>query len=420
MAVTIRQLMELEIMRRFTVMAGKTQLDRSIRGTGILDFELSGELESYRARAAKRDGEPAEGAEREGRPPDSFAFDKDSLVLSSLLFTKGDPESLYEAVQRLIELDVACLAYKPVIFERLPGEVVRLAEQNSFCILRFGGDEWFEDVIYAIASEIEREDRGGKLEELMRRLLSGTMSQDQILRALDFINPSCCDYLLAVNLIDAGEGRNGGKTAGRLAQRVLSKRLHGKCSLCRYENSLFILLFGEAEQKQRYMDLLQDVLYELGVRAEDCIRGIGSVCPASGLDRAVTEAHYARMAAEMEGQSSMEYAHIGMYRMILASRDREGLHKYMAEYLAPVYGKGDSNSRELFRTAVSYILSKGDLSLTAEALCCHRNTIRYRIAKLQEKLCGEEPSKDFYTELSLAVKIYLTETYREREELFER
>lgn len=409
MGVTIKELLQLDIMKDFSVIAGKSALERIVCGTGILDFELSEELSSYRARAAEW-----------GRKyfQSNIAFDKDSLVLSSLLFTKGDSALLYEAVEKLIELDVSCLAYKPVIFEELPGEVIRLAEKNNFCIIRFGGGEWFEDVILAVVSQIKADDRGRKVELLIKRILGGSLTPEQILRDLEFINPAYSDYLFAANITlgkkDKKDGRTlKGKPAQSLAERQLSQKLSAKCSLCRYEDSLFFLISGETDSRQRYTAVLEDALYELGIQLLDYTAGFGTIHPAEELDRALTEAHYARMAAEIEACGQMEYENMGLYRMIFANRDPQGLHQYMAEYFAPIYQHKDNNSAELFRTAVSYVQAKGDLSLTAQALCCHKNTIRYRIAKLQEKLCGREHSRDFFTELSLAVKIYLAETYTE-------
>lgn len=58
-------------------------------------------------------------------------------------------------------------------------------------------------------------------------------------------------------------------------------------------------------------------------------------------------------------------------------------------------------------TAIEYVLAKGDAVKTAERLFCHKNTIRYRIGKLQEKLDPDSNEKEFYQNLAIAVKIYL-------------
>ena len=59
---------------------------------------------------------------------------------------------------------------------------------------------------------------------------------------------------------------------------------------------------------------------------------------------------------------------------------------------------------------VSYthlVLAKGDTIKAAERLFCHKNTIRYRIGKLQEKVDPLTNEKEFYQNLAAAIKVYL-------------
>ena len=78
----------------------------------------------------------------------------------------------------------------------------------------------------------------------------------------------------------------------------------------------------------------------------------------------------------------------------------------MESYLAPLFEEEEKDG-ELLHTAAAYILAKGYTIKTAEQLYCHKNTIRYRIGKLQEKLDPDSNEKEFYQNLAAAVKIYL-------------
>ena len=66
MAVTIHDVLELDIMKGFKVVAGEGGLSSEILATEILDFEFLQEGQAYREKI----------------------FDGDSIVLSSLLFAK--------------------------------------------------------------------------------------------------------------------------------------------------------------------------------------------------------------------------------------------------------------------------------------------------------------------------------------------
>ncbi len=78
----------------------------------------------------------------------------------------------------------------------------------------------------------------------------------------------------------------------------------------------------------------------------------------------------------------------------------------MQDYLSPILEE-EGKEGDLFTTAVEYVLAGGDFVKAGKRLYCHKNTIRYRIAKLQEKLDPAVNEKEFYQNLSTAIKIYL-------------
>ena len=89
MAVTIHDVLELDIMKGFKVVAGADGLSEPIVATEILDFEFVQEGTTYRK---------------------DKIFEGDSIVLSSLLFAKDQPELVLDAVKRIKELNVKALA----------------------------------------------------------------------------------------------------------------------------------------------------------------------------------------------------------------------------------------------------------------------------------------------------------------------
>ena len=167
MAVTIEDLLNLESMRDFKIVAGKKGLGRSITATEILDFEFIHEGEEYRERG----------------------FDGDSLVLTSLLFAKDDPGQILKAVKKLISQNVQALAYKPVFFKELPKEAIAYADEMKFPILEFGHDEYFEDIIFSIRTQVEKDGNLLKTEPLFQEMLSRNFTQEESCEALEKINP---------------------------------------------------------------------------------------------------------------------------------------------------------------------------------------------------------------------------------------
>ena len=167
MAVRIKDLLDLAIMKDFSVVAGEKGLNRVIETTEILDFEFTSEGEAYR----------------------KSSFEGKSIVLSVLLFAKDRPELILEAVKKLIAQNVQALAYKPVFFKELPQEALDYADEMNFPVLEFGHDEFFEDVIIAVRDLIHRDSDYRRTELLIGQMLEGDLSPDENEAVSEEINP---------------------------------------------------------------------------------------------------------------------------------------------------------------------------------------------------------------------------------------
>ena len=91
-----------------------------------------------------------------------------SFIITSFLFAKDDPSLILTAVDALIRMGMAGLAYKKVIYEDLPPEVLQLAEDNDFPLLSFDRNVWFENIIFDIMYAVQFDDKVYLSEEKIR------------------------------------------------------------------------------------------------------------------------------------------------------------------------------------------------------------------------------------------------------------
>lgn len=184
-------------------------------------------------------------------------------------------------------------------------------------------------------------------------------------------------------------------------------KLSSKIFIAKYRDSFIILLSQDKEDSARLLVLLDDVLLAYGLMGKELTMGFSRLMKKEiPFDKAVRQAFWTEKVAEIEKKTVKYYKDLGIYKLIIPDMHRGNMREYMQEYLAPVFEDEDKGS-ELLRTAVEYILANGDTIKTAERLFCHRNTIRYRIGKLQEKLDPDANEKEFYQNLAAAIKIYL-------------
>ena len=384
MAITVGMLRKLEITKNFELVAGEGGLDKTIDGTEILDFEFADSTKDYRK---------------------DRAFVGNSIVLISFLYAKDDPNLVVDAVEKLIKYDVHALAYKPVIFENLPQKALDIANAMDFPIFRFGGDEFFEDVIINISNMSFADRAAEEKNMLFKEIISGRREENQI---ADYISDSSLKYLAAFCINAKGIDDLESLVKYSIVSKYVKKRTY--CGVC--EGRLFIVASCEKGNPLDFKEIMSECLSSYGIDFDILAGsnlGMSSVTSdGSNTARIIKEAYWCEKIAEIEQVKVKKYADIGMYKFIISRvNDKETLD-FAYDYLRPVLSDAEGNA-ELLKTGAEYVFSGGDVAKTAEKLFCHKNTVRYRINKLQEKVDINSTEKDFYANLSSAVKmIYLS------------
>lgn len=376
----VKNFLQLPITKDFTVVAGSNGLHKPVQNVEILDFEFSPDIETVR----------------------ETIFTPNSVILSSLLFAKQQPEYLLNAVKSLIQLKASALAYKPVIYNDLPEEVIALANAHHFPILRFGGDEFFEKIILETMAYAKTQDYTFFLETIMNRLINEEVSDEQITSFLQQLNKPFEKYLFVANL------QMQSLTNPQWMQPFLQlEPLLKSGVICKYKNSIFILVTNQSEQFQ-FEKFLNEWLTLYNISTDELIIGYSQVhATQTEFHLAVREAYFARIMAEMDMTPTCHYKHLGSDILLLElhRKDPQFARNYVNGYLGPLLDeKADA---DLINTAITYISKKGNIKEVAVAHFCHPNTIRYRMTKIRQLVAPLDNDYVFYERLSAAVKLYL-------------
>lgn len=376
----VKNFLQLPITKDFTVVAGHNGLHKSVQNVEILDFEFSPDIQTVR----------------------DTIFTPNSVVLSSLLFAKQQPEYLLNAVKNLIELGASALAYKPVIYEDLPEEVVMYADKNNFPILRFGGDEFFEKIILETMAYAKTQDYSFFLETMMRRLIEEDVPDEQIKSFLQQINKPLDKYVFVANIQVQDYVDNQWMQPLFQLEPLMKSGM-----ICSYKQSLFVLFTHSSEQFQ-FEKFLNESLVMYAISTESLTFGYSSCHKAQQeLAIAVREAYYARIMAEIEEIPHRQYETLASDCLLieLHRKDSKFAMDYANSYLGPILE--EKADPDLIQTAITYITKKGNIKEVAVAHFCHPNTIRYRMAKIRQLLAPMDNEYVFYERLAAAVKLYL-------------
>lgn len=374
--ITVVDLLQLPVTEKFSVVAGGNGLNRTIQGIEILDFEFTEGVQQMR----------------------ETAFSPRSIVLSSLLFANKKPEILIETIKKLIEMEVTALAYKPVIFRELPNEVLVFANEQHFPILRFGGDEFFEEIIFDVKEYINKKNHSLFLENMMKSLLREEVSEEQLQSFLRQMNQPFDQYVFVANIqMKQSEG-------SRWMQTFLQLNSFSKSGLiCPYKQSIFILYTDNSQQQVE--KILKEWLRSYTPATDALTIGYSQIHETKKeLHLAIREAYYACIMAGIELVPIRYYADLASERLLieLYRKDAQFANQYVEMYLGPLLKEQD-----LLDTAVTFVQKQGNIKEVAATHFCHSNTIRYRLAKIRQLIAPSSNEFIFHEHLSAAVKLYL-------------
>jgi PucR family transcriptional regulator, purine catabolism regulatory protein len=150
-----------------------------------------------------------------------------------------------------------------------------------------------------------------------------------------------------------------------------------------------------------------DVAGQLGMRAVS--GGVGRPhAGLKGVQRSYAEADQALRAGQRlfgSGQT-VAFADLGAYRLLASLQGTAELRSFQQEVLGELIDYDDKSGSQLLPTLDAFFVSNGNLSKTAEALFVHRNTLMYRLKRIEELTGSSLDDPETRFDLQLALKMY--------------
>lgn len=384
MAITVRNVLELSALKGFRLAAGEKGLSNPVKKTGIVDYEFT-----------------------EGYPIDKeLAFERNSFVISSLLFAKDDEERLLSAVKSLIEYGVSALGIKTVFFKELPEMVRRVADREGFAVFLFD-DAYFEDVIADLREAIQADELLGFEAERLRQLMNDDLGQMEIKRLANELHPTLRKWVRAY-YCETGKNYTDWEVTRVLNSFARNFSRKQESAAFQFEEGFLFLVSAEEKDEKRLQLQFSDALHYAGLNRAELITGESGIhIGEETLHLAIREAVCAQRGARLRETDFASLGDIGLLRILLWRKDSEVRESFAKEYLAPIREQEAEGGADFYRTAVCFVKSDGSIGETAKKLFVHDNTVRYRIARIREKLDPEAGEYVFFQNLASAVWIML-------------
>lgn len=385
MAITLYEATKLNTFKNFRLVSGVSGLDNPVEKVGILDWEFF----------SRQEGQFVHG----------------EFVLTSLLFAKDHPEYILEAVSDLILDGASGLAVKNIYYNEMPQEVISLSNEKRFPIFIFDNSAYFEDIITEVNDRIRFADSFELLEAKVALLVHKKLDKSTVKEVAFEINSHFKEHLCALYLKSKKyihEQQLMAWIESSKKQNVFNK----STSLIKFQNGLLLLTTWK---DNLVFDKLQAHIYTafeaIGVQISDFQIGVSNVHESIyDLDFAINEALYAYKITMLDQTSKLKFSDIGIYQILLPYSDEHWAYSYTKQILDPIIKYDEQYHTDLLNTAIAYVKFYGNAQKTADTLFVHKNTIRYRIAKIAEIL-GLLEEGYFYEQLSVAIKLYQLNPY---------
>jgi len=376
MSLTVKEIKELPVAESFQLIAGASGLHQPIEHVNLLDFEY----DNYVPDAKSSDG----------------IFDSKSIVVTSLLYAKGNPEKILPVVKQLYIDGVSALAVKAVYYQELPSNVLNFANEKGFPIFLFGSEANFaENVVVGLTLAIEEYNNVSILEEKLTFLLQDNLTSYNRISVMDELFP---DLELPFQCIYYMPKKIGSTLSFHRLIHSFRNLKEQKMNVLPYQFGLLITLSAQR------LPTLQKVHNVLGLSPADYYCGVSKRSDKKDdLVHKIKESFYSSTYGQIHNKNISYFDEIGIWKIILPNRNNYWMQVYCSDIVNKLKGYDLDGSCELYNTITCYVKNAFDINQTATLMHVHKNTIRYRINKAKELLSAEGNIGEFHQIILLSV-----------------
>jgi purine catabolism regulator len=261
-------------------------------------------------------------------------------------------------------------------------------------------------------SDTEKRLRGTFLD----RVLTGDVSQQEAIRQGERFEHDMMQTHLAIVLAWRGEKVPSLRRLETLVNGVVSAE-QAEALVWQREREQEVLVFHTPESK----DPIDSSLKLARAFSFEILRQFPSVRVAIGLGQAAREISAWRssyrdavqaleLADRLQTSTPLYIGDLGVYQLILSLSDREKLLVFCERTLGSLIEYDLRQHADLLKTLEAFFACHGNLSQTAEMLIVHRNTLLYRMNRIEEiaEIDLDRPETRLALHLALTIRRLLS------------
>ena len=112
------------------------------------------------------------------------------------------------------------------------------------------------------------------------------------------------------------------------------------------------------------------------------------------------------LAGRLHTDATVTFDSLGIYQLLIQLEDEPAAGRFSDKIVGPLVEYDQRHKSSLMETIIAYFGHHGNVSQTAEALYIHRNTLSYRLERIQELTGQDLENPDERLALQLALKLW--------------
>ena len=330
--------------------------------------------------------------------PDPTPWLKGGELLLSTGLQLGGPKAQRELVDRLADHEIAGLGFGTgFAHRRLPAALVTAARRRGFPLFEVPYELPFIAITERAFAQLLHERyemlQRNMVGDVLAEALSGHLYPEDLQARL---RPFGIGEQVAVLAFRAADPSAAAAAVERIMERrrVSSLIAIRAGLLCAVVDAGGVSGSGGAGPGAPLdpIELARKIRAELIPRFGEVRAAASRVAATHSLRMSFHEARCALEAVRLRNGDAPDvasYADLGAFQLLLSVQDDEALISYCRSVLGPIEQGGGEYGDELVRSLDVFIEHNGHWEKAANALYCHRHTLRYRIRRI-EQLTGRD------------------------------
>lgn len=340
------------------------------------------------------------------------------LIISKLVTSEPDfnlEALLTEAIQ--LNMSGALLLIGSDYIKTVPKSVLSLCENKNFPLFAIPWNlplvDFFEEIGYAIANSNFHQNNGTDLifNIIFENQLSTNLLKLQALEANYPLERTQRFFLLHFSLPDSERSAGMEQSISNNIHEYLQQSISDAgCQILSSCYSTHVIGMLPYENITTILSVFKNMISHISSTypQSNCNIGIGlPVSEISRLKRSYEQAAecIAYASKQKLNHQVLEYNQLGLYQLFSSLNDTNMLEEFVQNQLGNLIAYDKNNHTQLIESLYAYLNNNCNLLHTADALYTHRNTIKYRLARIEEITgCNLE---DASVKLNFHVALYL-------------